>query len=284
MSEVFISYARSDRDKVERLKDRLQAIGLSCFFDLADINGGTPFPEIISRNLQDAKAVVCFWSRSYFTRSWCMIECREGLKRGVLLPIKIDEYADSMPPEDLRQLNYHNLSDELYNPLAPRSSQRGEARGRHEQWLRVAAQLGRLVGRDLIQVTTALDAREQLIAHCLRFIDPFTVLEFLRDKVSASTFDSKDVWAVLKREFERGNNVPRSRELEEDSLALNLAYRMQAAGELPPLVARQLSYIEASQSAADSGAPDAENANDRARAELRRLLRESISSAHTIER
>ena len=65
MVDVFISYPRSARAKVEAIKVKLDALGLDCFFDMEKIDGGTNFPDIIDRALRGSKAVLCCWSPLY---------------------------------------------------------------------------------------------------------------------------------------------------------------------------------------------------------------------------
>ena len=77
MADVFISYPRAARAKGEIIRDRLEALGIHCFFDMDKIDAGDNFPDVIDRALRASSAVVCCWSPAYFESTWCMIECRE---------------------------------------------------------------------------------------------------------------------------------------------------------------------------------------------------------------
>ncbi len=144
MVDVFISYARLQRDKVEPLKARFEAMGLDVFFDLEGIDGGANFPDVITRALDTSKAVLTCWSPLYFTRPWCLIEAREGMSRDILVPITIEAFDRTAPPADLRHVNYYDLT-----------GWRGE--DTHENWNLTLQRLGRLVGRDLApQLKTGL--------------------------------------------------------------------------------------------------------------------------------
>ncbi len=136
MVDVFISYARMQRDRVEPLKARFEAMGLDVFFDLEGIDGGAVFPDVITRALDTSKAVLTCWSPLYFTRPWCLIEAREGMSRDILLPVTIEAFERTAAPADLRQVNYYDLTD-----------WKGEEA--HENWNRTLQRLGRLVGREL---------------------------------------------------------------------------------------------------------------------------------------
>ncbi|MEL6662654.1 MAG: SUMF1/EgtB/PvdO family nonheme iron enzyme [Pseudomonadota bacterium] len=144
MVDVFISYARRQRDRVEPLKARFEDMGLDVFFDLEGIDGGAVFPDVITRALDNSKAVLTCWSPVYFTRPWCLIEAREGMSRDILVPVTIEAFERTAPPADLRQVNYYDLT-----------SWQGE--DTHENWNRTLQRLGRLVGRDLApQLKTGL--------------------------------------------------------------------------------------------------------------------------------
>ena len=63
MSDVFISYAREDQDRITALVQLLQAQGLSVFWD-RDIPPGKTWREHIGRALAEARCVVVAWSRA----------------------------------------------------------------------------------------------------------------------------------------------------------------------------------------------------------------------------
>jgi formylglycine-generating enzyme required for sulfatase activity len=134
--DVFISYPRSARAKVEPIKAKLDTLGLDCFFDLENIDGGANFPDIIDRALRTSKAVLCCWSPLYFERPWCMIECRDGLAREIMVPVSLERFDRLVPPADMRHLNYLDLT----------TWDGGDA---HEDWNRTLHAVGKLVGREL---------------------------------------------------------------------------------------------------------------------------------------
>ncbi len=136
MVDVFISYPRSARAKVEPIKAKLDTLGLDCFFDLENIDGGANFPDIIDRALRTSKSVLCCWSPLYFERPWCMIECRDGLAREIMVPVSLERFERFAPPADMRHLNYLDLT--VWDG--------GDA---HEDWNRTLHAIGKLVGREL---------------------------------------------------------------------------------------------------------------------------------------
>jgi hypothetical protein len=93
---LFISYARVDREPVERLAKALAAAGHRVWWDAA-LEGGHPFA-----------AVVVVWSASSVTSNWVLDEAMHGRDRGCLIPVRFDE---TMPPLGYRQLQTIDLVD-----------------------------------------------------------------------------------------------------------------------------------------------------------------------------
>ncbi len=137
MVDVFISYPRSARAKVESIKAKLDELDLDCFFDLESIDGGASFPDIIDRALRASRVVLCCWSPLYFERPWCMIECRDGLARGTMVPVSLERFERFAPPADMRHLNYFDLTT-------------WDGADAHEDWNRTLHAIGKLVGRELV--------------------------------------------------------------------------------------------------------------------------------------
>lgn len=87
--DIFISYARSDRERVRVLADLLARQGFSVWWD-AEIVPGEPFDKAIKRALDGAKVVVAVWSTSSVDSDWVLAEADEGRRRKVLVPALID--------------------------------------------------------------------------------------------------------------------------------------------------------------------------------------------------
>lgn len=138
MVDIFISYPRAERARAERIKQKLEALQLDLFFDLEGIDGGAEFPEVINRALRSCKAVLACWSPLYFTRKWCMIECRfaAGEEPSILVPIVTEKLQRRDIDVDFLSTNYFDLS-----------AWSGE--DAHEDWNRTLRSLGKLVGREL---------------------------------------------------------------------------------------------------------------------------------------
>lgn len=101
MADVFISYAREDRDWVERLADVLERAGLSVWWDSRQ-RYGKSFEAQIVEELGLAKSVVVVWSKASLASDWVKDEAQDGRERGILLPILKDGV---LPPLGFKQLH-----------------------------------------------------------------------------------------------------------------------------------------------------------------------------------
>lgn len=134
--DVFISYARSERNRVEPIKLKLEALGVSVFFDVEGIDGGATFPDVIDQALRKSRAVLCAWSPIYFQRPWCLIECRNAKAQNRLVPIATQAIDEFTPPADLQGVNYYDLAG-------------WTGSNDHEDWNRTLKRLGVLIGRPI---------------------------------------------------------------------------------------------------------------------------------------
>lgn len=96
---VFISYAREDRDHADKLSSALEARGWSVWWD-PRIPAGQSFDETIERELETADCVVVMWSKHSILSEWVKNEASAALDRGVLIPALID---DIKPPLAFRR-------------------------------------------------------------------------------------------------------------------------------------------------------------------------------------
>jgi len=106
MADVFISYAREDRDWVSHLARRVEALGYSVWWDLQS-RPGLSFDQQIEAALREAKAVIVVWSRPALDSRWVRAEASEGFEREILLPVLRENVR---PPMPFRQLHASNLA------------------------------------------------------------------------------------------------------------------------------------------------------------------------------
>jgi hypothetical protein len=88
MSDVFISYRRSDRPTAEALYRALKEEGLDIWWD-ASLRAGETFDEKIQSILQSSKAIVVLWSPEAAESEWVRGEGTIGRERGVLVPVMV---------------------------------------------------------------------------------------------------------------------------------------------------------------------------------------------------
>lgn len=92
MSDLFISYARENRELAEDLARALQAQGISVWWD-RDLKGGTEFATVIEQQLAAAKVVMVLWSEPSVRSGFVRDESTRALEAGKLLPVRIEEVA-----------------------------------------------------------------------------------------------------------------------------------------------------------------------------------------------
>lgn len=90
MADIFVSYARSDRDRVEPLVALLEEQGWSVWWD-REIGPGASFRTVIEREIEAAHCVIVAWTRSSVDSDWVNAEASEALARKVLLPVLLEE-------------------------------------------------------------------------------------------------------------------------------------------------------------------------------------------------
>ncbi len=121
MADVFLSYAREDRDTASRLVTALQATGWSVWWD-ARITAGQEFPPAIRGALEAARCVVVLWSSSSIRSSYVEAEAIRARDRGVLLPASLDDVQVPVPFNTLQTVSLARWKggheDDSFRPLA----------------------------------------------------------------------------------------------------------------------------------------------------------------------
>jgi pimeloyl-ACP methyl ester carboxylesterase len=107
MADVFISYARTDRDAAAAVAASLEAHGCSVWWD-SSLAGGENFSRRIEQELAAATAVVVLWSQAAAGSDWVRDEAATAKAAGKLVPASID---GSQPPLGFQGLHTIPLSD-----------------------------------------------------------------------------------------------------------------------------------------------------------------------------
>jgi WD40 repeat protein len=87
--DVFISYAREDRPKVEKIANALTQKGLHVWWD-PKIQTGSGFRQEIAEALSTTRSVLVIWSRNSVGSRFVCDEADEGAAREILFPALID--------------------------------------------------------------------------------------------------------------------------------------------------------------------------------------------------
>lgn len=90
MSDVFISYAREDREAAQALAHALEARGLSVWWDRV-IPPGRQFDEVIEEQLDDSRCAVVLWTAASAASKWVRAEAGEALQQDKLVPALLTE-------------------------------------------------------------------------------------------------------------------------------------------------------------------------------------------------
>ncbi|HEY2973252.1 MAG TPA: SUMF1/EgtB/PvdO family nonheme iron enzyme [Pyrinomonadaceae bacterium] len=107
MSNIFISYAREDKESARRLARALEAQEWNVFWD-PKIPAGKTWRGVIGEKLNLAQCLVVLWSKSSITSDWVIEEAETGRRRNILIPVFIEE--DVEPPLGFRNLQAADLS------------------------------------------------------------------------------------------------------------------------------------------------------------------------------
>lgn len=89
MPDVFLSYAREDREFARRLAEALEKEGFSVWWDW-DLIGGSDYRAHIREAIREAKKAIVLWSRHSVASGFVIDEASESRKLGKLVPVLID--------------------------------------------------------------------------------------------------------------------------------------------------------------------------------------------------
>ncbi len=106
MSDIFISYAREDKQHAAMLASAFRAERWSVWWD-ETLRAGTAFDDVIEREVAAARCVVVLWSSHSIASRWVRAEVEDAANRGILVPVLIEAVV---PPLSFRQIQAIDLS------------------------------------------------------------------------------------------------------------------------------------------------------------------------------
>ena len=112
MADVFVSYARTDRELVAPLVAAIEARGWSVWWD-PQISPGQEFDQQIAAELKSAIAVLVVWTPKSVESRWVRGEARVAAELGILVPVRFEK---AELPIDVRafhtiDLDYQQVAD-----------------------------------------------------------------------------------------------------------------------------------------------------------------------------
>ena len=115
MADIFVSYSRQNKARVAPLVRALEAEGWSVWWD-PEITPGEEFDTLISRELEQARALVVVWTPESVDSRWVRGEARDAADRGALVPVRLD---NARLPIDFRAVHTTDLDDWAENSSSP---------------------------------------------------------------------------------------------------------------------------------------------------------------------
>jgi adenylate cyclase len=115
LADIFVSYSRDDRARVGPLVAALEAEGWGVWWD-PEITPGEEFDSLISRELEEARALVVVWTPKSVESRWVRGEARDAADRGVLVPVRFD---NARLPIDFRAVHTTDLDGWSGDDQAP---------------------------------------------------------------------------------------------------------------------------------------------------------------------
>ena len=112
MTDIFISYARSDRERVARLAGALHSSGYSIWWD-SDLAGGVEYSREIEARINAAKALVVVWSRTSIESNWVADEAELGRDAGKLVPLIIDDIQPKIGFRQFQSIDFSNWTGDV---------------------------------------------------------------------------------------------------------------------------------------------------------------------------
>lgn len=106
MSDIFISYASEERDRVMPLVSALERTGWSVFWDRT-IPAGKTWRQVIGAEIRTCRSVLVVWTENSVTSEWVLEEAETGKRKGILIPVLLDNVE---PPFGFGNIQAANLT------------------------------------------------------------------------------------------------------------------------------------------------------------------------------
>ena len=106
--KVFLSYASQDRGRAHLMADYLTRKGVPVWWD-RDLLPGDRFRAVIDEQLDLAACTIALFTTAALASRWVPAEAEHADRRGVLIPVKMDQAAE--PPKPFSELHVADLTN-----------------------------------------------------------------------------------------------------------------------------------------------------------------------------
>jgi hypothetical protein len=111
MTDIFISYARADRGKVDKLTAFLESKGYAVWFDKS-LESADHYRDATMSQIDEARVVICIWTENSIRSDWCRAEANRARVLGKLIPVRSPDLKHDQIPLPFGELQTVSLADE----------------------------------------------------------------------------------------------------------------------------------------------------------------------------
>jgi hypothetical protein len=251
MAEVFISYKREERARVEPFAACLAQLGVEVWFD-AGLSSGDRFDTIILEKLKEAKAVLACWSPEATLSDWVRSEAEYARQLGTYLPVFIIPCA--LPPP-FTLIHTDDLS-------------KWAGAANDAAWIKVVDRIAKMIGREAVAAA----------ARAFATGDDQTLYDFAKRYPNEPTASKIWIAAEARHREHFATRMTEAKRATEERISTERAAldaRLRDAG-----LAFEVWLADEQRAAAKGPMPDPLGLVQRADAEGRRL-REEIAALHS---
>jgi hypothetical protein len=199
MADVFISYKREDRPRVEALNALLIDLELTAWFD-AGIEVGAAWEARIQEEAEAAAVMIVCWTFAATASPWVKREAEIGLRRGVLVPVMLQWCVPAAPFDAVQAADLTKWESAPDDPQLQRVLARIEQLTGKSDLARNARRRGGGQNEELVALL-----RHLLVARARAGGAPFSYREIeasLREAAAAVRlnlvdFDQHSLWGAL---------------------------------------------------------------------------------------
>jgi hypothetical protein len=132
--DIFISYARQDREMAKGLADLLFSEGFNVWWD-GELHIGQDFENEIIERLLECRYIIVLWTQHSVKSAWVRCEAKLGATCRKLLPVKLDQCVIPKEFNNLHTITFDgwpSLLQQLYLCLFQTRHWRSPSDGYHD--------------------------------------------------------------------------------------------------------------------------------------------------------